>query len=166
MKNAYNINKIITPISNKAAKVIPLDKQIKGMHIYQKTKRKVLPERFLRKIPNFVEQPIPDVSTLAIEDIDVSNPFLYKQNKWQSYFKRLRDECPVHYQPDSPFGPFWSITRYEDIVFVDKNHDLFSAEPIISIGDSPDGLEIETFIAMDPPKHDEQRMAVQGVVAP
>jgi cytochrome P450 len=161
-----NLNKLITPLSNKAAKLIPLDKQIRGMHLYQKTKRKVLPERYLRKIPTFVEAPIPDVETVAIEDIDVSNPFLFKQNKWQSYFKRLRDECPVHYQASSPFGPFWSVTRYEDIVFVDKHHDLFSAEPIISIGDSPDGLEIETFIAMDPPKHDEQRIAVQGVVAP
>jgi len=166
MKSTFSMNKIIAPISNKAAKVIPLDKQIKGMHIYQKTKRKVLPERFLRKIPEFIEEPIADVSTLAIEDIDVSNPFLFRQNKWQSYFKRLRDECPVHYQANSNFGPFWSITRYEDIMFVDKNHELFSAEPIISIGDSPDGLEIETFIAMDPPKHDDQRRAVQGVVAP
>jgi cytochrome P450 len=166
MKKTFDIKKLLTPISDKVAKVIPLDKQIRGMHIYQNTKKKLLPEKFLRVIPEFVEEPIPDVSTLAIEDIDVSNPFLYKQNKWQSYFKRLRDECPIHYQANSPFGPFWSITRYEDIVFVDKHHDLFSAEPIISLGDSPTGLEIETFIAMDPPKHDEQRMAVQGVVAP
>ena len=63
-------------------------------------------------------------------------------------------------------GHFWSITRYEDIMFVDKHHDLFSAEPIISIGGQPEGLAIETFIAMDPPKHERQRQAVQGVVAP
>ena len=43
-------------------------------------------------VPVFIEQPIPDVSTVAIEDIDVSNPFMFRQNKWQSYFKRLRDE--------------------------------------------------------------------------
>lgn len=116
--------------------------------------------------PTFIETPIADVSTLAIEDIDVSNPFLFRQNLWQSYFKRLRDECPVHYQKNSAFGPFWSVTRYKDIMFVDKHHDLFSAEPIISIGGQPEGLAIETFIAMDPPKHDVQRQAVQGVVAP
>ena len=160
------MSKLITPISNKISKIISLEKQIRGMHIYQKIKRKIIPEKFLKKIPNFVEKPIPDVFTLAIEDIDVGNPFLFKQNKWQPYFKRLRDECPVHYQANSLFGPFWSITRYEDIMFIDTRHDLFSAEPIISIGDAPEGLEIETFIALDPPKHDEQRMAVQGVVAP
>lgn len=145
------------------APYIPIPVQIKGISLFVKAKRKVWKGK---PIPIFKETPIPDVNTLAIEDIDVSNPFLFKQNMWQSYFKRLRDECPVHYQKESPFGPFWSITRYEDIMFVDKHHDLFSAEPIISIGNRPEGLEIETFIAMDPPKHDMQRQAVQDVVAP
>ena len=66
--------------------------------------------------------------------VDTSNPFLYRQDQWGGYFKRLRDEAPVHFQKDSPFGPFWSITRYEDILFVDKNHELFSSEPIIVLG--------------------------------
>jgi cytochrome P450 len=114
----------------------------------------------------FIEQPIADVSTVAIEDIDVSNPFMFRQNKWQSYFKRLRDECPVHYQKNSPFGPFWSITRFEDIMFVDKNHTLFSSEPAIVIGDRPADYMLDMFIAMDPPKHDAQRQAVQSAVAP
>lgn len=144
-------------------RIVPLEYQVKGSHAVQTVKQRL---SLHRPIPEFVETPIPDVAALAIEDIDVSNPFLYRQDKWQSYFKRLRDECPVHYQKKSPFGPFWSVTRYEDILFVDKNHDLFSAEPIISLGPQPEGLEIETFIAMDPPKHDVQRAAVQGVVAP
>lgn len=151
--------------AEKSAAIIPVHLQIKAAHLFQKTKKKVLPNS-CSPIPVFIETAIPDVSTLAIEDIDVSNPFLFKQNRWQSYFKRLRDECPVHYQKSSPFGPFWSITRYEDIMFVDKHHDLFSAEPIISIGNRPDGLPVETFIALDPPKHDVQRQAVQNVVAP
>ena len=58
------------------------------------------------------------------------------------------------------------MTRYEDILFVDKNHELFSSEPQIILGDPPEGLSVEMFIAMDPPKHDVQRRAVQGVVAP
>jgi len=49
---------------------------------------------------------------------------------------------------------------------VDKNHQLFSSEPQIVLGDPPDGLSVEMFIAMDPPRHDKQRRAVQGVVAP
>ena len=109
---------------------------------------------------------IPDVDEVALTEIDVSNPFLFGQGQWQSYFKRLRDEAPVHYQANSAFGPYWSVTRYDDIVTVDKDFETFSAEPQIVIGTPPEGLDIEMFIAMDPPRHDEQRGAVQGVVAP
>jgi len=147
----------------KAQATVPMDLQIKGVHLYTKAKQRVL------KTPAFVlagEQPLPPVSELALEDIDVSNPFLHRQGLWKSYFKRLRDEAPVHYQPHSPFGPFWSVTRYDDIMAVDKNHADFSAEPVIVMGDAPEGLEVEMFIAMDPPKHDVQRRAVQDVVAP
>ncbi|MCG8673729.1 MAG: cytochrome P450 [Pseudomonadales bacterium] len=150
-------------IAEKTSPYIPIPLQIKGIHLLVKAKKKVWKGK---PVPVFVEKPLPDADSLAIKDIDVSNPFLYRQGLWLSYFKRLRDECPVHYQANSPFGPFWSITRYEDILYVDKHHDLFSAEPIISIGDRPEGMPIEMFIAMDPPKHDVQRQAVQAAVAP
>ncbi|MBA55104.1 MAG: cytochrome P450 [Pseudomonadales bacterium] len=157
------LSKFIEKGIETGTRMVPLEYQVKGSHVVQSVKQRL---SLHRPIPVFVEKPIPDVATLSIDEIDVSNPFLYRQDKWESYFKRLRDECPVHYQKQSPFGPFWSVTRFEDILFVDKNHDLFSAEPIISLGPQPEGLEIETFIAMDPPKHDVQRAAVQGVVAP
>jgi len=155
--------KIVDLVAEKGAASVPMHLQIKAGHMLYKAKNKL---GMYTKFPEFVEAPVPEVSTLAIDDIDVSNPFLFKQNRWESYFKRLRDECPVHYQKKSPFGPFWSITRYEDIVFVDKHHELFSAEPFIIIGATPKELALEMFIAMDPPKHDVQRQAVQGVVAP
>jgi cytochrome P450 len=152
-----------TSIIEKSAAVVPIHMQIKGAHLYQKARKKIFK---IQDFPPFVEANIPDVADLELKDIDVSNPFLFKQNRWESYFKRLRDERPVHYQKSSRFGPFWSVTRYEDIMFVDKHHELFSAEPIIMLGDRPEGLHADTFIAMDPPKHDVQRQAVQGVVAP
>ena len=97
---------------------------------------------------------------------DLSDPRLYEQDAWRPYFARLRAEDPVHYQSDSPFGPFWSVTRFEDIMAVEANHEVFSSEPTIVIGDLTEDLPIEMFIAMDPPKHDLQRRAVQPVVAP
>jgi len=154
---------LITTALEKATAIVPIHLQIQGAHLFLKARNKVLKGP---RPPHFVEMPIPDVDTVAIEKIDLSNPFLYRQGQWLSYFKRLRDECPVHYQENSPFGPFWSVMRYEDIMFVDRSHELFSAEPIILLGDRPEGLAVETFIAMDPPKHDVQRKAVQGVVAP
>ncbi len=109
---------------------------------------------------------IPDPWQLDLAAIDVSDPRLYSQDAWRPYFARLRAEDPVHYQAESPFGPFWSITRFEDIVAVDSNFADFSSEPTIVIGDLTDDLPVTQFIAMDPPKHDEQRRAVQPVVAP
>ena len=110
--------------------------------------------------------PLPDPYSLPLESINLSDPYLYSQNRWGDYFRRVRDEDPVHYQKESPFGPFWSITRFEDIVAVDTNHEVFSSEPFIMIGDPDDTIPVSNFISMDPPKHDEQRAAVQSVVAP
>lgn len=154
---------IVNFVTEKGAAIVPMPLQIKAGHLIHTLKTKV---GIYTEFPEFVETPVPDVATLALEDIDVSNPFLFKQNCWESYFKRLRDECPVHFQKNSLFGPFWSVTRFEDIKFVDKHHELFSSEPFIVIGAAPKELSVEMFIAMDPPKHDVQRQAVQGVVAP
>lgn len=109
---------------------------------------------------------LPDANTMSLDEINVSDPRLYEQDAWRPFFARLREEDPVHYQAESPFGPFWSITRFEDIVAVDTNHQAFSSEPIILIGDLDEALPFEMFIAMDPPKHDLQRRAAQPVVAP
>ena len=109
---------------------------------------------------------LPDPNTTPLAQFDLSDPRLYEQDAWRPYFARLRAEDPVHYQSDSPFGPFWSVTRFEDIMAVEANHEVFSSEPTIVIGDLTEDLPIEMFIAMDPPKHDLQRRAVQPVVAP
>ena len=114
---------------------------------------------------NLSAQPV-DPQTAALEDFDVSDPRLYQQDVWRPYFARLRAEDPVHFQAESPFGPFWSITRFKDIIEVDTNFQDFSSEPTIIIGDLTEDLPVTQFIAMDPPKHDLQRRAVQGVVAP
>src|SRR3546814_7707392 len=44
------------------------------------------------------------------------------------YFARLRKEAPVHYCRESYVGPYWSITKFDDIMAVDTNHNVFSSE--------------------------------------
>ena len=112
------------------------------------------------------EAQIQDPWKMSLEDIDVSDPRLYAQDAWRPYFARLREEAPAHYCADSPFGPYWSISRFDDIVAVDSNYQQFSSEPFIIIGDLDDDLPTRNFISMDPPEHDVQRRAVQSVVAP
>lgn len=115
-------------VAAKAQSAVPLELQIRGAHLYDKTRRWVTGTNG-KKI--FTETPIPPVEDVDIADIDLSNPFLYRQGRWKSYFERVRNEAPVHYQARSPFGPFWSVTRHADIIAVDKNHEAFSAEPFI-----------------------------------
>ena len=101
-----------------------------------------------------------------IDAVDVSDPSLYETDSWRPIFARLRSEAPVHYCADSAFGPYWSITRFEDIMAVDSNHQSFSSIGGVSIGDRKPDFEAPNFISMDPPKHDAQRMSVTPAVAP
>ncbi|MEE4252284.1 MAG: cytochrome P450, partial [Alcanivoracaceae bacterium] len=109
---------------------------------------------------------IPTAEKIDLESFDFSQPELFESDRWRPFFERLRREDPVHFTPSSPFGPYWSITRFADIVDIDTNHHDFSSEGNILIGDLGDDLPGESFIQMDPPKHDVQRKAVQPVVAP
>ncbi len=111
-------------------------------------------------------QALRDPATIPLEQLDVSDPELFEHDTWQAFFARLRAEDPVHYQAESPFGPFWSVTRFDDIQYVDKHHEIFSSEPTILLGDQPEDFTFVNFIQSDPPVHDEQRKAVQDVVAP
>ena len=103
---------------------------------------------------------------LDLASIDVADASLYEQDCYREFFERLRKEDPVHYCVSPDFGPFWSVTRFKDIMYVDTHHDLFSSEPAILLGDQPEDFQFDSFITMDPPKHDSHRAAVTGVVAP
>ena len=107
-----------------------------------------------------------DPERAPLETFDVSDPKLYQDDTYYPYFARLRREEPVHYCPASQYGPYWSVTKYKDIMQVEINHQTYSSDGAISILDPPKGLERQSFIAMDPPKHDEQRLVVSPAVAP
>ncbi|MCR9224948.1 MAG: cytochrome P450 [Hyphomonas sp.] len=114
-----------------------------------------------------IDEPgVPDPYSLPLETLDVSKAEIFEANAQGEYFRRLRNEDPVHYCADSSFGPYWSITRYEDIIAVDSNHKVFSSQDNIVIGDAPEGMETPMFIAMDGPKHVVQRKTVSPAVAP
>jgi len=107
-----------------------------------------------------------EAKDVPLEDIDVSQRELWVQDRKWDYFTRLRNEAPVHFCKDSEFGPYWSVTRFADIMEVEANWQSFSSDPAITIVDPEEDFPLPMFIAMDPPKHDEQRMTVQGSVAP
>lgn len=108
-----------------------------------------------------------DPSKVPLDEIDVAQPALFQADAFWPFFDRLRKEDPVHYCRDSQFGPFWSVTKFNDIMEVEGNPQVFSSADGISIAPvNSSSLPVEMFIAMDEPKHGVQRKTVQGVVAP
>ena len=84
-------------------------------------------------------------------------------------FERLRKEEPVHYCTNAPIEPYWSVTKYNDIMHVDTNHGIFSSDAGlggISIRDVPPGYDWPSFIAMDQPRHSAQRKTVSPMFTP
>ena len=106
--------------------------------------------------------------SMPLEQINPADPELFRSDTMWPYFERLRKEDPVHYTADSGFddvGGYWSVTKYNDIMAVDTNHQVFSSEPTIVLPDPAEDFTLPMFIAMDQPKHDVQRKTVSPIVA-
>lgn len=107
----------------------------------------------------------------AIDPFDVSRPELYAEHRWHEPFRRLRAEAPVHYTPESAFGPYWSVSTYKPIVHVEALPEIYSSSWTngggISIVDrGADEKPMPNFIAMDRPQHTDQRRAVGPAFTP
>src|SRR5260370_7875925 len=99
----------------------------------------------------------------------VADPGLYRPDGWPPHFARLRREDPVHYHAESPYGPYWSVTRYADIMTVELDHATYSSASElggIQIEDRPKGQELPNFIRMDPPRHTAHPKVVPPILAP
>ncbi|UAL10724.1 cytochrome P450 [Caulobacter segnis] len=108
--------------------------------------------------------------SIPLDDYHVADPALFQADAMWPYFERLRKEEPVHWSKgDEEIGPYWSITRYNDIMTVDTTHQVFSSDAHlggITIRDFDEDFVLPMFIAMDPPKHDIQRKTVSPIVSP
>ena len=122
--------------------------------------------------PRTLDEARAQVAATPIERLDVANPKIFHNDVIAPYFERLRREDPVHRVENKIYGPYWSITKYQDIMAIDTNHKQFSSEAslggitITGSSNANDRAAIPMFIAMDPPKHDVQRKAVTPIVSP
>jgi cytochrome P450 len=114
-------------------------------------------------------------SSIPLEQFNPGDPELFRTDTFWPYFDRLRREDPVHYCKDSMFGPYWSVTKYNDIMDIETNHAVFSSAAAlggVTIRDKfreverrPD-LRRESFLAMDQPRHSAQRKTVAPMFTP
>ena len=112
------------------------------------------------------------IQALPLDKLDPADPQGFVDDTVGFVFERLRREDPVHrsHSPLPGIDDYWSVTRYRDIMHVETHHEIFSSDwhhGGITLMDFPPGeQQLQMFIAMDPPRHDEARQAVNPIVAP
>jgi cytochrome P450 len=111
--------------------------------------------------------------SLPVEALNPAQADLFAGDAMWPIFERLRKESPVHWTPaNEVFDGFWSVSRYQDIMAVDTDHEAFSSADGIVLQTREAKIEADkrprgnSFIAMDPPGHDVQRKTVSPAVAP
>ncbi len=106
-------------------------------------------------------------------DRALSDPGFFIDNDPHPLWKQLRETDPIHWTEG--FGkPFWSITRYDDIIAVVSQPTLFSSAYLIGLPSSPEMEQItpemlgsgEMMLMTDPPLHGAMRRAFNRLLLP
>ncbi len=110
---------------------------------------------------------------------DVSRSDIYFEDTWQPIFKEMQDAGPLHYIPDSPYGPYWAVVGHKAIQHIEAQPEVFSSswehggitilerfadEEAEAAGSGT--RELPMFIAMDRPQHTGQRRTVAPKFTP
>lgn len=109
--------------------------------------------------------------TEPLDTLDPARPDRFADGSVHAVFDRLRREAPIHFCPDSRFGPYWSISRYDDIVEIESLPLLYSSQArhggvsIIDV-ETTEGAGFDSFIMMDPPLHSGKRRAIAPAFTP
>lgn len=108
---------------------------------------------------------------------DLKNPDLYVEYMPYAVFAELRRNDPVHWNPETDGAGFWSVLRFEDILSVSRQPELFSSAHengghrifnenevgLTGAGDSAIGIP---FISRDPPTHTQYRKFILPALSP
>jgi cytochrome P450 len=123
--------------------------------------------------------------SMALAELNPAKASRFQSDTHWPVFERLRSEDPVHYTPESEYGPYWSVTKWNDIMAVDTDHGAFSSTEGIAMStletqkmmEKVTGRTVEaqriaakngqaSFIGLDEPHHGPKRKAVSPTVAP
>ena len=121
--------------------------------------------------------PKADAYAVPLATINPARTDRFQADTHWPVFERLRREDPVHYTAESEFGPYWSVTKWDDIMAVDTDHEAFSSAEGIGLANLEAMAEQEKimgqrrrggagFITMDEPDHGPRRKAVSPTLAP
>src|SRR3954453_18884542 len=68
-----------------------------------------------------------ETAALPLEKLNPARVDRFSNDTIWPVFERLRREDPVHFTPQSEYGPYWSVTKWNDIMAVDTDHEAFSS---------------------------------------
>ncbi|KLO27062.1 cytochrome P450 [Mycolicibacter heraklionensis] len=101
------------------------------------------------------------VDQLDLDSVDLADSAHWDDGPPWELFARMQREAPAHFSPqrNAPDeGGFWSITRYDDVRAVSRDHKTFSSERrgIFLLDDIgvPLAVQQSQMISIDPPRHD------------
>ncbi len=100
------------------------------------------------------------------EELALLDPASYYQHghPWQIW-EKLRREDPIHCIERADADSFWVVTRYQDIVDIERNTEVFKNSPKSTItGGDQNGLRM--IVIMDPPDHGVHRALAQSYFMP
>lgn len=114
--------------------------------------------------------------TTADFGVDLFDPRTYLDGPPHEAFARLRRECPVVWQEEGAIlgweagAGYWAVTRYADVVHVNRHPELFSSHlGATQIRDpKPDDLDFQRrmMLNLDPPEHTRLRRVVARAFTP
>ncbi len=109
---------------------------------------------------------------MEMTDIDLCDPQNFVDGVPHDWFTYLRHEAPVAWHPDpaSIGGGFWSVTRYDDCVTVNRDAEHFSSYRAGAIFTDMDedalAQQRMMMLNMDPPMHTRYRRLVNKGFTP
>lgn len=106
-------------------------------------------------------------------DAALSDPEFFIDHDPHPLWKELREHDPIHWT-EGLGKPFWSVTRYDDIVSVVSRPTLFSSAYLIGLPSSPEMEQVtpemlgagEMMLMTDPPLHGAMRRAFNRLLLP
>jgi cytochrome P450 len=101
-------------------------------------------------------QPTP----VPLEEIDLADLDVFERNEAWGMFHTLREQAPVHWNDEHDGGAgFWSITRYADILAVDKDPETFTSTKFVNLEEPPSEYQDlrRSMLETDGPRHQALR---------
>lgn len=100
------------------------------------------------------------------EGASLIDPAFYQRNgyPWETWAKLRRDAPVCRIETDLDV-PFWAVTRYSDIVEIERQPEVFLNAPRMNMG-GPAEIPVRMIVNMDPPDHGEYRKLVNARFMP